>query len=79
MKYSSECWTVKETHEQKLRVAEMKMLSMMCGVTRRDRVRNEYVRGSVGVDSIGDKMAQSRLRWYGHLCRKGGVDVVRKA
>ena len=52
MTYSSECWAVKKTHEQKLRVAEMKMLRMMCGVTRRDRVRNEYIRGGVGVDSI---------------------------
>ena len=53
--YSSERWAVKKTHEQKLRVAEMKMLRMMCGVTKRDRVRNEYIRGSVGVDSIEDK------------------------
>ena len=62
MTYSSECWAVKKTHEQKLRAAEMKMLRMMCGVTKRDRVRNEYIRGSVGVASIEDKMAQSRLR-----------------
>ena len=48
-------------HEQKLSVAEMMMLRMMCGVTRWDRLRNEYVRGSVGVDSIRDKLAQSRL------------------
>ena len=30
MTYSSECWAVKKTHEQKLRVAEMKMLRIMC-------------------------------------------------
>ena len=56
----------------------MEMLRMMCGVTKRDRVRNEHVRGSVGVDSIEDKMAQSRLRWYGPLSRKGEDDVVKK-
>ena len=61
MTYSSECWAVKKTHEQKLRAAEMKMLRMMCGVTKRNRVRNEYIRMSVGVNSIEDKMAQSRL------------------
>ena len=48
---------------------------MMCGVTRRDRVRNEYIRGSVEVDSIEDKMAQNRLRWFGRVCRKGDVGV----
>ena len=58
MLYSSECWAVKCTHEQKMHVAEMKMLRMMCGVTRRDRVRNEYVRASVGVDDIRDKLAE---------------------
>src|ERR1700761_1095214 len=47
MIYSSECWAIKKSQEQKLSVAKMKMLRMMCGVTRRDRVRNEYVRASV--------------------------------
>ena len=78
MTYSAECRALKKSQEQKLSVAEMKMLRMMCGVTRRDRVRNEYVRGSIGVDSIVDKMAQSRLRWFGHVSRKADVDVVKK-
>ena len=78
MLYSSECWTVKCSHEQKLHVAEMKMLRMMCGVTRRDRIRNEYVRASVGVDDIRDKLAENRLRWFGHVSRKREDDVVKK-
>ena len=56
----------------------MKMLRMMCGVTRRDRVRNEYVRRSVGLVNIEDKLAQGRLRWFGHVSRKGRDDVVKK-
>ena len=78
MTYSAECWAIKQSHEQKLHVAEMKMLRMMCGVTRRDRLKNEYVRASVNVDSIVDKLAQSRLRWFGHLYRKDETDVVKK-
>ena len=63
MTYSAECWAIKQSHEQKLHVAEMKMLRMMCGMTRRDRLKNEYVRASVNMDSIVDKLAQvSRLR-----------------
>ncbi|XP_047984026.1 uncharacterized protein LOC125224642 [Leguminivora glycinivorella] len=48
----------------------MKMLRWMCGVTRLDRIRNEYVRGSLGVRDIADKMQESRLRWYGHVGRR---------
>ena len=34
MTYSSLSWTVKKSSKNKLRVAEMKMLRMMCGVAR---------------------------------------------
>ena len=62
----------------KLRVAEMKMLRMICGVTKRHRERNEYIRASLGVDNIEDKLAQGRLRWFGHVSRKGEDDAVRR-
>lgn len=31
---------------------EMKILRWICGLTREDRIRNDYIRGSVGVESI---------------------------
>jgi hypothetical protein len=34
----------------------------MDGVARKDRIRNEYVRGSAGTASAVDKMAENRLR-----------------
>ena len=61
-----------------MHVAEMRMLRMMCGVTRKDRVRNEKVRGSVGVVCMADKLAEARLRWFGHVVRKGEEDVVKR-
>ena len=76
MKYASECWAIKQRQVQKLHVAEMRMLRMMCGVTRKDRISNEYVRGSLGVMSVCDALAQNRLRWYGHVARKQEDDVV---
>ena len=48
------------------------------GVTRTHRVRSEYIRASVGVDNIEDKLAQSRLEWFGHVFMKGEDDVVKK-
>jgi len=44
-----------------MNVAEMRMLKWMSGVTREDRIRNEYVRGSIGVASIVAKMRENRL------------------
>jgi len=34
----------------------------MRGVTRKDRIRNEYIKGSIGVASIVDKIRENRLR-----------------
>ncbi|KAF3635814.1 putative pre-mRNA-processing factor 6-like [Capsicum annuum] len=62
MFYGSECWPVKHSHIQKLKVAEMRMLCWMCGLTRGDRVRNEVIREKVKVASVEDKMREGRLR-----------------
>ena len=78
MTYSSECWAMKQRQEQMMHVAEMRMLRLMCGVTRKDRVRNEKVRGSVGVACMADKLAEARLRWFGHVVRKREEDVVKR-
>jgi hypothetical protein len=78
MMYGSECWAIKKMQEHKMQVAEMRMLRMMCGVTRRDRIENEYVRENLGVESICDRLAQGRLRWYGHVMRRQADDVVKK-
>ena len=41
--------------EKRLEVNEMRMLRWMCGVTKKDKIRNEHVRGSVKVSSLGTK------------------------
>ncbi|XP_049872896.1 uncharacterized protein LOC126371623 [Pectinophora gossypiella] len=62
--YGSECWPLKEAHTQKLHTTEMKMLRWSGGVTRQDKIRNEYVRGSFKVAPIPDKLKESRLRCF---------------
>jgi exonuclease III len=79
MLYGSECWALRRQEEQRLHVAEMKMLRWAAGVTRLDKIRNEYVRGSLKVAPVGEKARESRLRWYGHVCRRGEDHIVRKA
>lgn len=70
MTYALEAAPLKKTEERKLDVAEMKMLRWMSGVTLRDKVRNEHIRGSVKVIEVSKKVQEARLRWYGHITRR---------
>ena len=78
MLYGVECWPVKNSHIQKMRVAEMRMLRWMCGLIRGDRVRNETIREKVGVASVEDKMRQGSLRWFGHVMRRETDTPIRR-
>jgi len=42
---------------------------MKSGVTRKDKIRNEYIRGSIGVASIIDKIQDNRLMWFGYVLK----------
>ena len=46
----------------KKQVEEIKMLRFAMGVTRKDKIRNEYIRGTVKVERLGMKMREGRLR-----------------
>ena len=39
----------------------------MCGHTRKDKIRNEDIRGKLGVAEIEDKMRENQLRWFEHV------------
>nr|XP_009765599.1 PREDICTED: uncharacterized protein LOC104217141 [Nicotiana sylvestris] len=73
-----ECWQIKNSHVQKMKVAEMRMLRWISGYTRRDKIRNEAIRDKVGVASVEDKMQESRLRWFGHVKRRSIDAPIRK-
>jgi hypothetical protein len=67
MLYGAECWPTKRRHIQQLSVAEMRLLRWICEHTRLDRVRNDDIRGRLGIAPIGEKLIQHRLRWFGHV------------
>ncbi|KAK3569019.1 hypothetical protein QTP86_021565 [Hemibagrus guttatus] len=46
------------------------MLRFSLGVTRLDRIRNEYIRGTAHVGRLGGKVREARLRWFGHVQRR---------
>ena len=68
--YGLEAAPLKKIQEQKLDTAEMKMLRWMNGVTRKDKIRNTYIRGSSKVIEASKKVQEARLRWFGHLLRR---------
>ncbi|XP_063597217.1 uncharacterized protein LOC134773901 [Penaeus indicus] len=60
--YSLEVAPLKKSEEKKMNAAEMNMLRWMVGVTRRDRIRNEYIRGAVKEVEPSKRIQESRLR-----------------
>ena len=47
--YGAETWATTRGQEARLEVNEMRMLRWMCGVTRRDKIRNKHIRGTTRV------------------------------
>jgi hypothetical protein len=58
MLYGSKCWAVDRRIEQSMSIMEMRMFRWMSEVTRENIIRNEHVRGSIGVASMVNKMRE---------------------
>ena len=56
----------------------MRMLRWMCGVTRKDKIRNVHIRGTTKVVQASRKITERRLKWYGHVTRMEEDHVVRR-
>ena len=59
--------------------AEMQMIRWVCGISLKERRTNEELRRLGGVvEPITTFIISGRLRWYGHVMRKGDEDWVKK-
>ncbi|KAK3568639.1 hypothetical protein QTP86_011431 [Hemibagrus guttatus] len=79
MLYGLETVSLRKRQEAELEVAELKMLRFSLGVTRLDRIRNEYIRGTAHVGRLGDKVKEARLRWFGHVQRREIEQLLQQA
>ena len=46
-----------------------------------DRIKNEYIRGTAHVGDFGyfgEKVRETRLRWFGHVQRRDGEYISRR-
>ena len=78
MVYGLKTVMVTKKQVKEMEVAEMKMLRFAMGVTGKDKIRNEYIRGTVKIERLEMKMRESRLRWYGHVMRRDKEYLGRK-
>ena len=78
MVYGLEMVAATKKQVEEIEVAEMKMLRFAMGMTRKDKIRKEHIRGTVMVEQLRMKMREGRLRWYGHVMRRDQDYVGRK-
>ena len=79
MLYGCEVWTLKVRDRKRIEAVEMNCLRNICGLTRMDRVPNAEIRRMCGRKvSVGQRVDQSVLRWYGHVERMGDERLVKR-
>ena len=76
--HGSETWPMKVEHELKLDRTEMSMIRWMCGVKLNERKKSEECRELIGLEPVSLMIRKSRLRWFGHVERKGDNDWVKR-
>ena len=71
--YGAETWATTKRQEKRIEVTEMRMLRWMCGVTRKDKIRNEHIRGTTSAGFQKDHREKIELvracdeeRWRTH-------------
>ena len=74
MIYGSETWAMNVEQQRRLERAEMRMVRWMCGVSLRERKTSAELRRMMGIEPVVDVVKRSRLRWMGHVLRKGESD-----
>ncbi len=72
-----ETWATTKRQEKRIEVTEKRMLRWMCGVTRKDKIRNEHIQ-ITRVAQASKKTTERRLNWYGHVMRRDGEYILRK-
>ena len=70
MLYGVETVAVTERQVGKIEVAKLTMVRWALGVTKKDKIRIECVRGTEKITKLGDKLWDARLYWYGHVKRR---------
>ena len=77
--YGCEVWSLKLRERKRMEAVEMNCLRNICGIRRIDRVSNAEIRRRCGKNvSLGQKIDQGVLRWFGHVERMGNERIAKR-
>src|ERR1700690_2422071 len=76
MVYGSETWPMRGEEIRRLERAERMMIRWMCGVTLKDRCKNDELRKRLDIEDVADVVRRGRLGWFDHLEGKDLGDWV---
>ena len=77
--YQGQTWALTKEQERKITTCEMRCLRKAVNKTRRDHVRNEDIRRTVGTTPAIRFIEKQRLKWFGHLVRMNPNTPVARA
>lgn len=67
--YGHESWALTTKTKSQIEAAKIRVLHIIKGETRLDRLRNDNIRRELGIENILDLVECGQLRWYGHVNR----------
>ena len=65
--YGHESWVTTKRLDSRIQAADMKVLRLIKGVTRRDRIRNADIYEEFLIKPILDVIREGKFRWLGHV------------
>ena len=76
--YGHESWILTKKLKSKITAADMKVLRLVKGVTRRDRIRNADIYDEFKIKPIIETIQTDQLRWFGHVMRRDEETTAKK-
>ena len=68
--YGHESWVTTKRLDSRIQAADMKVLRLIKGVTRRDKIRNVDIYEEFHIKPILDVIREGKFRWLGHVMRR---------
>ena len=68
--YGCEAWRMTKREEKGVVAVEMDALRRSCGVSRKDRIKNDVIKKEMKVgETVEEEIQRRQLIWYGHVKR----------